>query len=114
MLGGWTIGPDGSTRQGEAYFCGGENATAIADIYGESSVLVTDLPPAEGGPHVLLVTTDSGVRTADGMLLATTATQQDKVNACNQCSELHFMITQEDAINSRERGFQLSYSINPC
>ena len=36
-------------------------------------------PPAEGGPHMVLVSTDEGVRYAAGDLLETTATQAAKV-----------------------------------
>ena len=35
--------------------------------------------PAEGGPHMVLVTTDEGVRYSDGAHLQTTASQADKV-----------------------------------
>ena len=35
--------------------------------------------PAEGGPHMVMVTTDEGVRYSDGTLLETTASLEDKV-----------------------------------
>ena len=35
--------------------------------------------PAEGGPHMVFVSTDEGVRYSDGSLLETTASQADKV-----------------------------------
>ena len=35
VLGGWRLGSDGSSQKGDAYFCGGGNATTVPDIYGE-------------------------------------------------------------------------------
>ena len=42
--------------------------------------LSANRPPAEGGPHMVLVSTDEGVRYAAGDLLETTATQAAKVH----------------------------------
>ena len=84
VLGGWRLGGDGSTQKSDAYFCGGGNTTTVPDIYGQikNGKLLKYLyynTPAEGGPHMVLVTTDEGVRYSDGALLQTTASQADKV-----------------------------------
>ena len=34
VLGGWTLGADGSSQKSDAYFCGGGNTTTVLDIYG--------------------------------------------------------------------------------
>ena len=60
----------------------------MPDIYGEDILCRISLvrifcdevdSPAEGGPHMVFVSTDEGVRYSDGSLLETTASQADKV-----------------------------------
>ena len=60
----------------------------MSDIYGEDILCRISLvrifcdevdSPAEGGPHMVFVSTDEGVRYSDGSLLETTASQADKV-----------------------------------
>ena len=57
--------------------------------------------PASGGPLVLLVETDEGVKFSDGVLI-------DAAESANQTQ------AQQDLINQRERGFRMSYSLTPC
>ena len=60
----------------------------MRDIFGENILCQISLvrifcdevdSPAEGGPHMVFVSTDEGVRYSDGSLLETTASQADKV-----------------------------------
>ena len=46
VLGGWRLGSDGSSQKGDAYFCGGGNATTVPDIYGETKSEMTKLEHA--------------------------------------------------------------------
>ena len=42
-------------------------------------ITITIFISAEGGPHMVMVITDEGVRYSDGTLLETTASLEDKV-----------------------------------
>merc|ERR1711915_1112551 len=87
VLGAWTL--LGTNKVEDAYFCGGTTSEARSDIY------------ASGGPLVVLVQTDDGVKFADGLLIGAADAENNTQ-------------TQIDLINARERGFRLSYTLTPC
>ena len=103
VLGGWTM--LGQNKLEDAYYCGGTASTAIPDIYGRNrtELLYTNIVIilASGGPLVMLVETDEGVKFSDGVLI-------DAAESANQTQ------AQQDLINKRERGFRMSYSLTPC
>ena len=103
ILGAWTLlGPN---KIEDAYYCGGTPDAAITDIYGEILYQIKNSPlklfSASGGPLVILVETDDGVKFSDGILIGAA----DSINAT---------ASQEALINERERGFRLSYTLTPC
>ena len=55
---------------------------------------------ASGGPLVVLVQTDDGVKFADGLLIGAADAENNTQ-------------TQIDLINARERGFRLSFTLAP-
>ena len=73
----------------EAYFCGGSQTVAIPEIL------------SSGGPHILLVTTDEGLRNVDGSLKAAAVSPNDTAQ-------------EEALVNLRERGFRIHYNLTPC
>ena len=84
----------------------GESTILPSLQYTVTMILITSdwnifIISASHGPLVVLVTTDDGVKSSDGVLITEAA---DRNNTASQ----------EAVINTRERGFRLNFSLTPC
>ncbi|XP_023321969.1 uncharacterized protein LOC111696566 [Eurytemora carolleeae] len=86
-LGSWSM--NNTIRVPDTFYCGGTATTTFPEIN------------IGGGPLMLFIHTDDGVRYATGELF-------------EAATSLNDTLLQENIINERERGFRLTYTLQPC